>query len=50
MAGRYGLLGEKLGHSFSPEIHAQLADYAYSLIEKRPEELDAFLPKRRLTG
>ena len=26
---RCGLLGEKLGHSYSPAIHAQLADYAY---------------------
>lgn len=29
---RCGLLGEKLGHSYSPAIHAQLADYALSLI------------------
>ena len=29
MAGTYGLLGEKLGHSFSPQIHEQLADYHY---------------------
>lgn len=50
MAGRYGLLGEKLGHSFSPEIHAQLADYAYSLIEKRPEELDAFFTEKAFDG
>ena len=28
---RCGLLGEKLGHSYSPDIHAQLADYAYGL-------------------
>ncbi len=38
-----GLLGEKLGHSYSPQIHAQLADYPYELYEKSPEELDAFL-------
>ena len=25
----YGLLGEKLGHSFSPQIHSQLAGYSY---------------------
>ena len=28
----YGLIGEKLGHSFSKEIHNQLADYDYQLI------------------
>jgi len=41
--GRYGLLGERLGHSFSPAIHGKLADYEYSLFECKPEELDAFL-------
>ncbi len=38
-----GLLGEKLGHSYSPQIHGMLADYEYRLYEKSPEELDAFL-------
>ena len=40
---RCGLLGEKLGHSYSPAIHAQLADYAYGLYEVAPEDLPAFL-------
>ena len=40
---RCGLLGEKLGHSYSPAIHAQLADYAYRLYEVAPEDLPAFL-------
>lgn len=40
---RCGLLGEKLGHSYSPQIHGELADYAYRLYEKSPAELDAFL-------
>ena len=38
-----GLLGEKLGHSYSPQIHGMLADYEYRLYEKSREELDAFL-------
>lgn len=38
-----GLLGKTLGHSYSPQIHANLADYEYRLYEKRPEELHAFL-------
>ena len=29
-----GLLGRKLGHSYSPQIHGQLASYDYSLFEK----------------
>lgn len=40
---RCGLLGEKLGHSYSPAIHAQLADYAYGLYEVAPKALPAFL-------
>ncbi|MBQ7566424.1 MAG: AAA family ATPase [Oscillospiraceae bacterium] len=40
---RCGLLGEKLGHSYSPAIHAQLGGYEYRLYEKAPDELDGFL-------
>jgi shikimate dehydrogenase len=38
-----GLLGRKLGHSYSPAIHALLGDYEYSLYEKEPDELVSFL-------
>ena len=38
-----GLLGRKLGHSYSPAIHALLGDYEYRLYEKEPEELEDFL-------
>ena len=41
--GRFGLLGEKLAHSYSPEIHARLADYEYRIYEKKREELDDFI-------
>lgn len=40
---KYGLLGEKLGHSFSPLIHSRLCDYPYTLFEKRPEEVTDFI-------
>ena len=40
---RCGLLGKTLGHSYSPQIHAQLGDYSYELFEKQPEELENFL-------
>ncbi len=39
----YGLIGEHLPHSFSKEIHEQLADYTYELHEIAPEALDAFM-------
>lgn len=38
-----GLLGEHLSHSFSPRIHAQLADYSYKLFEVAPDQLDKFM-------
>ena len=38
-----GLLGEKLGHSFSPRIHALLGTYTYDLFEKKPEEAENFI-------
>ena len=45
-----GLLGRKLGHSYSPKIHALLADYSYALFEKEPEELEVFLKEGDFTG
>ena len=39
----YGLIGEKLPHSFSKEIHEQLGNYKYSLIELKKEELRDFI-------
>lgn len=40
---RCGLLGRKLGHSYSPQIHGKLASYRYELYEREPEELEDFL-------
>jgi len=45
-----GLLGRKLGHSFSPQIHAALADYPYGLYEVEPEALGPFLEITSLGG
>ncbi len=45
-----GLLGRKLGHSYSPMIHKHLGDYSFSLFEKEPEELEAFLREGDFTG
>ena len=38
-----GLLGRKLGHSLSPQIHRFFGDYEYRLYEKEPEEVEEFL-------
>ena len=46
MSARYGLLGEKLGHSFSPQIHRELGGYEYALMEVAREDLSAFFAAR----
>ena len=45
-----GLLGRKLGHSYSPQIHNLLGDYSYVLFEKEPEELENFLKTGDFSG
>ena len=45
-----GLLGRKLGHSYSHQIHACLGDYSYTLFEKEPEEVEDFLKSGDFTG
>lgn len=47
---RYGLIGEKLGHSYSKLIHEQLADYTYDLIPLSKEEFPAFMEARDFTA
>ena len=50
MTAQYGLLGRKLGHSRSPEIHKALAGYDYDLFPVEPEELEAFLKETKCRG
>ena len=45
-----GLLGRKLGHSYSPQIHANLGDYSYALFEKEPDQLEHFLKNGQFSG
>ena len=45
-----GLLGRRLSHSYSPQIHSYLGDYSYDLFEKEPEELEDFLRNGDFTG
>lgn len=43
---RYGLIGEKLGHSYSKLIHERLADYTYELIPLSREAFYDFIQRR----
>ena len=45
-----GLLGRKLGHSYSPQIHKRLGSYPYALYEKEPEEVEDFLKNGDFTA
>lgn len=42
---KYGLIGERLGHSFSKEVHAMLSDYDYEIREVARDVLDSFMQK-----
>ncbi len=46
----YGCIGERLGHSFSKEIHNKIGSYSYELMEIAPENLDDFMRKKDFLG
>ena len=47
---QYGLLGERLGHSFSPQIHKELGGYEYELCPTALEDVAAFMQGRNFKG
>ena len=47
---QYGLIGAKLGHSYSVPIHAQLGDYDYQLYERTEEAFVELLKRRDFRG
>lgn len=47
---KYGLIGEKLGHSFSKEIHEKIADYTYELKEIKKEDLENFILSKEFSA
>ena len=42
----YGLIGKKLSHSFSRDIHTKLNKFDYSLVEIAESDLDSFMEER----
>ena len=46
----FGLLGRKLGHSWSPPIHKELGCEGYQLIELEPEQLKSFFTRTDIGG
>ncbi len=47
---RYGLIGEKLGHSYSKIIHEKLASYTYDLIPLSKEDFPIFMEKKEFAA
>lgn len=43
---KYGLIGEKLSHSFSKPIHESIADYTYEIKEIAKDDLDSFMEEK----
>ena len=43
-----GLIGRKLSHSYSPQIHSYFSDYEYKLYELEPNELESFMKSNDL--
>lgn len=50
MDAPFGLVGRKLAHSYSPEIHRALAGIDYELVEVEPDELEPFLTRGAWRG
>ena len=50
MQYKYGLIGEKLGHSFSPMIHAEFGNSEYTLIPLKPEQVKEFIYNTSFQG
>lgn len=46
----YGLIGERLGHSFSKPIHEKIGGYEYELKEVERNDLDSFMRAKEFTG
>lgn len=47
---KYGLLGRRLLHSLSPEIHRELGNFSYELFQVEPENLEEFILKKEFAG
>ena len=46
----YGVIGERLPHSFSKEIHNRCGGYEYRIAELSPDRVTEFMEKRDFLG
>lgn len=47
---RTGLIGERLGHSYSKDIHEQLQPFSYELIELNQQAFEEFMTSKEFDG
>ena len=47
---KFGLLGKVLGHSYSPQIHAELGDYKYELFEREIDKIGELIKNPEIKG
>lgn len=47
---KFGLIGGKLGHSYSPLIHSKFGDYTFELCETKAEDLESMLHNEAYGG
>ena len=47
---KFGLIGEKLGHSYSAMIHGKFGEYGYDLLETSAENLESLLKSSEYGG
>ncbi len=50
VAPTFGLLGRKLGHSWSPRIHTSLGSVPYELFEREPDDVEGFVRNGTWSG
>lgn len=46
----FGILGRKLTHTYSPEVHMMLGGYKFGIFEREPEQLESFIKDGEFKG
>ena len=46
----FGLLGRRLGHTYSPQIHSYFGNYPYVIFEREPDEIVEFMSTSDFSG
>lgn len=47
---QFGILGRKLSHTYSPEVHMMLGGYEFGVFEREPEQVEEFIRNGEYKG